>query len=102
QSRLWENTVGRRRSFWQHFFPRARQVFHETLSDVALDDFYFAVNHVEASCNRVRADEVTYNLHILVRFELEKALIAGDLKAADIPAAWNETYRHYLGVTPRN
>jgi carboxypeptidase Taq len=102
QSRLWENTVGRSRSFWEHFFPRARQVFHEALSDVTLDDFHFAVNHVAASCNRVRADEVTYNLHILVRFELEKALVAGDLNAADLPAAWNEAYRHYLGITAQD
>jgi carboxypeptidase Taq len=102
QSRLWENTVGRSRAFWEHFFPRARQVFHESLSDVGLDDFHFAVNHVEASVNRVRADEVTYNLHVLVRFQLERALIAGDLPTADLPAAWNEAYRHYLGVTPRD
>jgi carboxypeptidase Taq len=102
QSRLWENLVGRSRPFWEHFFPLARQVFHEALAGVTLDEFHFAVNHVEASCNRVRADEVTYNLHILVRFELERALMAGDLKVADVPAAWNEAYRHYLGVTPPN
>ena len=94
--------MGRSRPFWEHFFPRARQVFHEALHDVSPDDFFFAVNHVEQSCNRVRADEVTYNLHVLVRFELEKALVAGDLKAADLPAAWNEAYRHHLGITPAN
>jgi carboxypeptidase Taq len=102
QSRLWENTVGRGLPFWRHFFPLARQHFPEALRDVRLEDFYFAVNRVEASPIRVRADEVTYNLHILIRFELEQALIAGDLKAAEIPAAWNEAYRHYLGVTPAN
>jgi carboxypeptidase Taq len=102
QSRLWENNVGRSRAFWGHFFSRARQVFHEALADVSLDDFFFAVNHVEASWSRVRADELTYNLHILVRFDLERALIAGDLPAGDLPAAWNEKYRHYLGVSPRN
>jgi len=102
QSRLWENTVGRSHAFWQHFFPRARRTFGPILEDVALDEFHFAVNHVEASLNRVQADEVTYNLHILVRFELERALLDGELKAADVPDAWNEKSRHYLGVTPEN
>jgi carboxypeptidase Taq len=102
QARLWENTVGRRRSFWEHFFPLACQVFHEALGDVKLDKFHAAVNYVEPSLTRVTADEVTYNLHILTRFELEQALIAGDLKAAELPAAWNEAYRRYLGVAPRN
>jgi carboxypeptidase Taq len=102
QARLWENTVGRSGPFWKHFFPLARQIFHDTLADVTLDDFYFAVNDVEPSLIRVGADEVTYNLHILVRFELEQALLTGDLKAADVPAAWNAAYRHYLGITPPN
>ncbi len=102
QSRLWENAVGRSRSFWNYAFPLARQIFHEALSDVSLDAFHFAVNHVEPSLNRVRADEVTYNLHILVRFELEQALLSGDLQAADVPAAWNEKYQAYLGITPDN
>jgi carboxypeptidase Taq len=102
QSRLWENVVGRSRAFWEYFFPRARQVFHETLHDVGLDDFHRAVNHVEPTPVRVRADEVTYNLHVLVRFELEQALVTGDLSAADVPAAWNEAYRHHLGIVPRD
>jgi carboxypeptidase Taq len=102
QSRLWENSVGRSRPFWEHFFPRARQVFHESLSDVTLDEFYLAINHVAPSLNRVRADELTYNLHILIRFELEQALLQGELKAADLPTAWNEAYRKWLGVTPDN
>jgi carboxypeptidase Taq len=102
QARLWENTVGRSRPFWQHFFPRARQVFHHTLHEASPEAFYFAVNQVAPSCNRIRADEVTYNLHILVRFELEQALVTGDLRAADVPAAWNEKYGHYLGVSPAN
>src|SRR5262249_27387685 len=79
QARLWENQVGRSRAFWEHFFPRARQGFPGVLRGVSLGDFYFAVNHVEASFIRVRADEVTYDLHVLVRFELEQALLAGDL-----------------------
>src|SRR5438132_346122 len=102
QSRLWENQVGRGRPFWEHFFPLARQVFPATLGDVSVDDFHFAVNCVELSLIRVGADQVTYDLHILVRFELEKALVAGDLSASDIPAAWNEAYRRYLDITPSN
>jgi carboxypeptidase Taq len=102
QSRLWENTVGRSLPFWEHFFPRARQVFPGALAGVRLGDFYPAVNQVAASPNRVRADEVTYNLHILVRFELEQALVRGDLPVAELPAAWNEAYRHHLGITPAN
>jgi carboxypeptidase Taq len=100
QARLWENTVGRSLPFWRHFYPQARRLFPEALQDVSLDEFYFAINHVAPSLNRARADEVTYNLHILIRFELERALVAGDLDAADVPDAWNEQYRRYLGVNP--
>jgi carboxypeptidase Taq len=102
QARLWENAVGRSRPFWRHFLPLAQQAFPAALADVSLDEFHFAINAVEASLYRVGADEVTYNLHILVRFELERALIGGDLKAADLPDAWNAAYRHYLGVVPSN
>lgn len=100
QSRLWENLVGRSRPFWAHFFPLARKTFPQALRGVTVDEFYFAVNHVEAAYNRVQADEVTYNLHILVRFQLEQALLAGELEPADLPGAWNEAYRHALGITP--
>lgn len=102
QSRLWENLVGRRRSFWQHFFPRARAMFSEALHDTRLDAFLAGINRVERSCVRVRADEVTYNLHILIRFELEQALLSTDLKPADLPEAWTAAYKRYLGVTPAN
>jgi carboxypeptidase Taq len=102
QSRLWENTVGRSAPFWQHFFPLARQIFHEALAGVTLETFHFAVNHVEPTLIRVQADEVTYNLHILVRFELERALVHGDLKPIDLPAAWSEAYRRDLGIEPAN
>jgi carboxypeptidase Taq len=102
QSRLWENAVGRSRSFWTHAFPLAQRIFHEALHDVSLDAFHFAVNEVEPGNNRVRADEVTYNLHILARFELEQALLNGDLKAYELPGAWDEKYRRYLGVTPKD
>jgi carboxypeptidase Taq len=100
QSRLWENQVGRSRSFWEHFFPRARQVFLGALDDVNLDEFLFAVNKVCKSFIRVEADEATYNLHIILRFEMEQALIAGDLKPADVPAAWNEKFRQSFDLTP--
>jgi carboxypeptidase Taq len=102
QARLWENLVGRCLPFWRHFFPRARQVFPDALRDVTLEDFYFAVNHVEPTLIRVGADEVTYNLHVLIRFDLEKALLAGDLLVADVPLAWHQAYRHFLGTVPEN
>ncbi len=100
QARLWENAVGRSRGFWRHFFPTARQMFPAALRDVGEDDFFHAVHHVAPSLNRVQADEVTYNLHIAVRFELERAMIHGELRPADLPAAWHEAYRRYLGVAP--
>jgi carboxypeptidase Taq len=102
QARLWENTVGRSRPFWEHFFPLARRFFPTALADVSLSSFYFAINSVQPSLNRVRADEVTYNLHILIRFQLERALLAGDLKTHDLPQAWNEAYHRYLGIRPAN
>ena len=102
QSRLWENAVGRSRAFWRHFFPRAQQHFPAALRDVALDDFYFAINAVRPSLIRVEADEATYNLHIIIRFELERALLNGDLPVADLPSAWQEKYRIYLGIEPPN
>jgi carboxypeptidase Taq len=98
QSRMWENFVGRSRAFWEHFFPQARQAFPEALGGVSLDGFYLAINDVRPSFIRVDADEATYNLHIMLRFELEQALIAGKLQALDVPAAWNETFKRYLGL----
>ncbi len=102
QSRLWENLVGRRRAFWEHFFPRARGVFHEALHDVRLDTFVAGLNRVEASPTRIEADEVTYNLHVLIRFELEQALLSGDLPPGDLPGAWAAAYRECIGITPAN
>ncbi len=101
QSRLWENEVGRSRSFWLHWFPNARRIFHQALHDVTLDRFLAAINHVEPSLIRVQADEVTYNLHIIIRFEIEQALLADDLATADLPAAWNQKYRDALGIMPQ-
>ena len=100
QSRLWENLVGRSISFWLHFFPRAQELFPDALTDVALNDFYQAINAVSPSLIRVEADEATYNLHIIIRFQLEQAIINGDLDTDELPLAWKEKYEKYLGVTP--
>jgi carboxypeptidase Taq len=100
QSRMWENQVGRSRSFWEHFFPQAKRLFHSALRDVSIDDFVFAVNDVQPSFIRVEADEATYNMHIILRFELEQALVSGDLKPADVPGAWNEKFKKSFGLTP--
>jgi carboxypeptidase Taq len=102
QSRLWENLVGRSRAFWEHFLAPARERFPAALGDVSLDDFCFAINAVEPSLIRVEADEATYNLHILIRFELERALLGQDLVVADLPGAWKEKCRQYLGIEPPN
>jgi carboxypeptidase Taq len=100
QSRLWENLVGRSRAFWEHFYPSAQQAFPEALGDVVLDDFYFAINDVRPSPIRIESDEATYNLHILIRFELEQALLEEDLSISDLPGAWNDKYQEYLGIEP--
>ncbi len=102
QSRMWENLVGRSRSFWRHYFSKLREVFPAQLADADAETFYRAVNKVEPSLIRVEADEVTYNLHIILRFELEKTLLEGSLKVEDAPEAWNAKMREYLGVTPPN
>jgi carboxypeptidase Taq len=101
QSRLWENQVGRGRPFWEHFFPKAQAAF-PSLRDVKLDDFVFAVNHVQPSFIRVEADEATYNMHIILRFELEQALLSGGLQPADVPGAWNERFTECFQITPPN
>jgi carboxypeptidase Taq len=100
QARLWENAVGRSRPFWEHLLPAARRLFPAALGRVGVDDITAAVQHVAPTPVRVQADEVTYNLHVLIRFELEQALLSGDLSAADLPGAWDDAYRRDLGVTP--
>ena len=102
QSRLWENLVGRSRAFWQYFFPRLQAAFPAALDGVGLEDFYRAINRAEPSLVRVEADEVTYNMHIIIRFELENDLLEGKLSVDDAPAAWNAKYQEYLGVQPPN
>lgn len=98
QSRMWENQVGRSREFWVYFYPQAQRIFRQALADVSLDDFYGAINYVTPSYIRVEADEATYNLHILLRFELERALMTGDLKPADAAGEWNSRFRKYFGI----
>ena len=100
QSRMWENLVGRSLPFWQYLFGAAVSSFPEALQDVQLDDFYFAINDVRPSLIRVEADEATYNLHIIIRFELEQALLDDQLQVGDLPGAWNEKYEQYLGIRP--
>lgn len=99
QSRLWENHVGRSLAFWEGEFPKAARAL-EPLATTTAQDVYRAVNRVQRSLIRVKADEVTYPIHIAVRFEIERAISNGELKAADLPAAWNELYERHLGIRP--
>lgn len=100
QSRLWENMIGRSRPFWERHLPELRRTFPSALEGVSLDELYAAVNRVERSTIRVEADEVTYNLHILLRFGLELALLRGELAVADLPEAWNERMATEIGIRP--
>lgn len=102
QSRLWENFVGRSREFWEGMYGACQRAFPDALGSVSLDAFHGAINTVSPSLIRVEADEVTYNLHIILRFEIERALIGGTLEVRDIPAAWNGKMRELLGVSPPN
>ena len=100
QARLWENHVGRSRPFWRHYFPKLQNTFPDALADADVEGFYRAINRVEPSLIRVEADEVTYNLHVMLRFELERGLIDGTVDVNDLPTLWNEAMDDYLGVTP--
>lgn len=100
QSRLWENVVGRSRGFWEYFFPRVQAQFPEQLKDVSLDEFYRAINKVEKSLIRTDADEVTYNLHVMLRLDFELQLLEGTLSIRDLPEAWHERFESDLGVVP--
>ena len=101
QSRMIENQLGRSLPFWKHFQPVLAKIFPQ-FQDVSPEVLYRAVNIVEPSFIRVEADEVTYNLHIMLRAELEADLIAGEIQVADLPARWNDAMERYLGVTPPN
>ena len=98
QSRMWENLVGRSREFWEWALPHAKKILGPALEACSVDDLYRAVNIVTPSLIRVEADEATYNMHPMIRFELERALLAGDLKVRDVPGVWNKKYKEYLGV----
>lgn len=100
QSRLWENVIGRSYPFWTHFYPKLQETFPGQLKDVSLDAFYRAINKVEPSFIRVEADEATYNLHIMIRFEVERDVIGGKIAVKDIPEAWNAKSKEYLGIVP--
>ena len=102
QSRMWENFVGRSRGFWSHFYPQLQDAFNDQLRGVSLDAFRGTMNVVAPGFIRVEADEVTYNLHIVIRFELERALLDGTIRSAELPAAWRDLYQKYLGITPEN
>lgn len=102
QARLWENVVGRRRAFWEYFFPRLQKEFTPVFDDLTLDQFVRGANKTQRSLRRVRADQITYNLHIIIRVELELALIRGDLETKHLREAWNASYERELGLVPRD
>jgi carboxypeptidase Taq len=102
QSRFWENIIGRSLSFWRRYYKELQNVFPEQLQNVTLDNFYRAINKVEPSLIRVEADEVTYNLHVMIRYEIEKALMNKEIKVSDLPRIWNEKMEEYLGIMPPN
>lgn len=102
QSLFWENVIARSEAFWHWAFPRLRDAFPDQLADQTPTSFYRAINRIEPSLNRVESDEVTYNLHIILRFEIERDLMDGSLRVADIPKRWNERMEQYLGVVPPN
>jgi carboxypeptidase Taq len=99
---MWENLVGRSLPFWQYFYPRLQQRFPGQLGKVSLQDFYRGINRVKPSLIRVEADEATYNLHIMLRLEIEIGLIEGSLPVKDLPEIWNARMQEFLGVTPPN
>jgi len=100
QSRLWENAIGRSGPYWRGQFVRVREVFPQQFTHVDVATFARALNNVRPSLIRVEADEVTYNLHIIVRYELEKALVNGEVAVESLPGMWNAQYREYLGIEP--
>ncbi|HTX92854.1 MAG TPA: carboxypeptidase M32 [Anaerolineales bacterium] len=100
QSRLWENIVGRSRGFWEFFYPKLQKAFPDQLKGVSLEAFYRAINKVERSLIRTDADEVTYNLHVMLRFEFELAMLEGSLAVRDLPEAWRERFKADLGIVP--
>ncbi|MFA5942579.1 MAG: carboxypeptidase M32 [Candidatus Paceibacterota bacterium] len=102
QSRLWENNIGRSTAFWKYFYPKIRKEFPEPFKKIPLSEFMRIINRVEPSLIRTEADEVTYNLHVILRFEIEKEMIEGTLPLEDLPAIWNAKMKKYLGISVPN
>jgi len=102
QSRLWENIVGRSMEFWTAFYPRFREFFPEQTKDISQQDFYRSVNHVKRSLIRTESDEATYNLHILLRYEMEKQLFSDSVTVDELPDLWNAKMKEYIGIEPAN
>ncbi len=100
QSRMWENLVGRSHAFWEFFYPQLQDCFNVQLGNVSLNQFFRAINKVKPSYIRVEADEATYNLHIMLRLEIEIAMLEGSISTKDLPGIWNEKMKNYLGVVP--
>ncbi|MEC4677813.1 MAG: carboxypeptidase M32, partial [Nitrospirota bacterium] len=100
QSRLWENSVGRSRAFWTYFFPKLRETFPQNFKNIDFETFYTAINGVRPSLIRVESDEVTYNLHVMLRFEIERLIIEDNLPVEELPEVWNEKMESYLGIRP--
>jgi carboxypeptidase Taq len=100
QSRMWENLVSRSRPFWEGYYPRLQETFPAQLGNVSLDAFYKGINRVQPSLIRVEADEATYNLHVMLRLEIEIGLMEGSLPVKDLPEVWNTRMQEYLGLTP--
>ncbi|HCB01323.1 MAG TPA: hypothetical protein DEP19_02980 [Anaerolineae bacterium] len=99
---MWENMVGRSLPFWEHFYPDLKKTFSSQLEDVKLKQFYKAINKVQPSLIRVNADEATYNLHIMLRLEIEIGMVDGSIRIKDLPEIWNTKFKEYLGITPPN
>jgi carboxypeptidase Taq len=102
QSRMWENLIGKRKAFWKHFYPKLQKEFPAPFKKLSLDEFYKIINRVNPSLIRTESDEVTYNLHVILRFEIEKDMIEGTIKLEDLPKIWKAKMKEYLGVDVPN
>lgn len=100
QSRVWENNIGRAKDWWKFLYPRLKEVFPKQLKDISLENFYKAINKVQPSLIRTSADELTYHVHVMIRYEIEKSLMEGEVEVEDLEVLWNEKYTEYLGLTP--
>jgi carboxypeptidase Taq len=99
---MYENIICRSKAFWDYYYPKLVSYFPEELKDVSVDDFYAGINKVENSFIRVEADELTYSLHIIIRYEIEKAIMEGQVTIDELPALWNKKYKEYLGLDVPN